>query len=102
MARKSESNFRDRVRAFLRTLPHTLAFPIQQSSIQGTPDFLLNSFGRFVALELKSGEGSLTKLQKFMLTKVSLTNGVAIVAFPENWPQVKEQLTRLDRGETIP
>lgn len=100
MAQKPETVFRaGKVIPFLKTLKRTAFFPIQQKSIRGTPDFLLCCMGRFVALELKINTGKLDALQLYNMEWVKRTNGVGLVARPDNWELVKAALLKLDAGE---
>lgn len=99
---KPETKFRqNKVIPFLKKLKRTKRFPIQQLSISGTPDFLLCSHGRFVALELKDTGQVPTRLQQSELDAVTRAGGIAIVATPENWSEVKQQLLELDKGEKL-
>lgn len=99
---KSETEFRkNKVIPFLKTLSNTFFLPIQQLAIVGSPDFLLCMSGQYVALELKSEDGELSKLQAHNLKKMRRTGAVTIVASPLNWDEVKEQLTALDGGKKI-
>jgi len=100
MAQKRETVFRSgHVIPFLKTLAHTVAFPVQQRAIRGSPDFLVCCGGIFVGLELKAENGSLDLLQKYNLEKIEKCGGVAIVASPTNWEEVKALLIKLDQGE---
>lgn len=95
---KPETVFRvTKVKPFLETLKHTFSFPIQQLSIVGTPDFLICCNGFFVALELKSLGGKLSKLQEYNLNEVKRTGGISIVATPTNWDEVQRFLTNLTK-----
>lgn len=99
---KSETAFRQyRVIPFLKNLKNTVYFPIQQQAISGTPDFLLCCRGRFVALELKSQDGKVSKLQQYNLDEVERCDGVSLVANPMNWGKVEAILRRLDEGDEI-
>lgn len=101
MAKKPETVFREgQVIPFLKTLQNTIFFPIQQMSILGDPDFMLCIRGLFVALELKDTKGALSKMQEYKLGEIDRTGGVALVADPRNWPEVREILANLDHGET--
>jgi hypothetical protein len=96
---KDETKFRqNKVIPFLKRLKKTTFFPIQQSSISGTPDFLVCVNGTFVALELKSEFGELSKLQAYQLWRILNSGGVTMVAKPSNWDDIKDQLTKLDTG----
>jgi hypothetical protein len=50
--------------------------------------------GFFVALELKRKKMKASKLQEFYLKRVTDSGGVALVAYPENWEEVKEVLMK--------
>ena len=96
---KSETLFRiNKVLPFLKNLANTYAQPIQQLAFVGSPDFILSVRGRFVALELKSAEGALRPLQSYVLEKIKKSGGVSLVASPDNWDEVKEILSDMDRG----
>lgn len=73
-------------------------FPIQQSSIRGTPDFLLCCNGVFVGLELKATKGVVSKLQRYLGQKITDAQGVYLVASPTNWKKVRLELFKLDKG----
>lgn len=97
---KPETRFRiNQVDPFLRKLNATTSLSIQQRAISGTPDKLLCSNGRFVALELKRDGGEVSELQKIKLREIHASHGVAMVACPANWAKAKEILLKLDRGE---
>jgi len=49
---------------------------------KGTPDIIACSpKGRFVAIEVKYGKNTLTKLQEYTLNLVKVNNGIAIAAW---------------------
>jgi hypothetical protein len=96
---KPETRFRTKVvDPFLKSLHFCKAFSIQQKAIRGTPDKLMCIRGYFVAMEIKALGGKVTKLQQYELDAVLKAKGIAIVAAPENWEQVKRLLKRLDEG----
>lgn len=93
MAQKAETNFKVRVKAFLKTLPNTWHVKIQQVGLRGTPDLLCCVNGVFVAIELKASRTApLDRLQAHTLKQIKKAGGTALVAFPENWPVVQEAL----------
>jgi hypothetical protein len=101
MAQKKETVFRGgHVRPFLMTLKNSTLQAIQQKTFAGTPDFLGVCNRTPVALELKTDVGVLHPLQKYFLAEWDRCGGVAIVASPTNWEEVKALLTKLDRGES--
>jgi len=100
MAKKKsplERSFRtNHVIPFLKTLPKTAVFPVQQSSIRGTPDFLLCVNGRFLGLELKrSDHDHPTKLQEYVGDCIKRSNGFYLVASPQGWDETKKTLKSL-------
>ncbi len=97
---KPETVFRKKVRDDLKELDRLygpLFFePIQQKSIQGSPDFVLCVRGCFVALELKATSKDLpTRLQTEKLLAVAGAGGLGIVAYPGNWDEVRKLLIHL-------
>jgi hypothetical protein len=98
MAQKRETLFRSNtVIPFLDTLKNTAYFPIQQKAIRGDPDFMLCVHGVFVALELKAEDGDADPLQRYKLEQIKRAKGVALIARPSNWPEIKLVLEKLDR-----
>jgi len=101
---QEESRFRIKVRARLTEMQRE-GLPIwfvkiQQTSIRGTPDFLLCVKGRFVALELKRDARSrVTRLQEFSLRKIKLAGGLSGVVAPEAWDEWEERLRKIAKGE---
>jgi hypothetical protein len=99
---KDETKFRIyKVDTFLRKLKNTKSFSIQQVSICGDPDKILCTRGKFVGLELKRDGGDLAALQAYRLKEIIDAGGLAFVARPESWDQVKTILTKLDKGEKL-
>ena len=77
----------------LKALPHSHWFRIEQQAISGTPDCLGVIRGTFVAIEFKASRNSrVTPLQKYSLSRVASSDGVALVIFPENWDQYYQVL----------
>lgn len=94
---KPETVFRrNKVDPFLKQLKNCFNESIQQVSIHGSPDKFLCIHGRFVALELKSSGGKPTQLQDYKLASIEKSGGATIVAYPENWEQVKTRLSFMD------
>lgn len=95
----NERSFRvSQVLPFLKTLKNTYSLPIQQLAIRGDPDLLLCCAGRFVALELKAEGEVPRKLQQHKLDQVKRTGGISLVASPDNWDFIKQELLKLDQG----
>lgn len=101
MAHKPETKFKIHVVSpALRKLPNTWFVKIQQVALRGTPDYILCVNGNFVALELKPDEFTEPdELQKYNISKIHDSGGVAIVAYPENWDKIYNILSELAVGK---
>ena len=100
MAEKRETRFKHRIRPQLERLPYTWFVKVQQAALRGTPDILMCVNGTFVALELKADEKShIDKLQVYTLKQIERAGGVAIVTYPENWPETYKRLEKIATGE---
>lgn len=100
MAQKPETKFRQNaVIPFLKTLKNTFFEPVQQVAINGSPDFVLCVHGRFVALELKAPGERPRKLQDYKLAQVERTGGLRLVADPDNWEEIKQTLSEMDKSK---
>jgi len=96
---KPETSFRrNKVDPFLKSLKNCYFDAIAQKGKSGSPDYYLCINGYFVALEVKSEGGALTALQDYTLKKVVFRGrGISLVAYPENWDEVKDKLSKLDK-----
>lgn len=96
MAIQKETNFKNKIRPLLTSLPNSWWVKTQQRSVRGTPDFLGCVSGHFVALELKrSIKEKPDPLQAHNLKKILEAGGFAWVTYPENWPEIYSALTNL-------
>ena len=87
MSKQDETRFKEKVALKLKTLKNTWFVKIQQLSVSGTPDFLVCLNGVFIALELKTDIGKISKLQEFNLNKIAKCGGVSIVLMPQNYDE---------------
>jgi hypothetical protein len=99
---KPERRFRvNRVLPFLKTLKNSTYYAIQQVAIRGDADYILNCRGKFVWLELKKDQFEKpSPLQRHKAHEVERVGGVAFCAYPENWDEIKQHLSKMDRGES--
>lgn len=95
MAKKPETVFKERVKKDLEKLPKTWFVKIQQTTIHGTPDYLMCINGTFIALELKIETGKTDKLQQWNLECIAHAGGMAIVVSPSHWFDVYDLLKHL-------
>lgn len=70
---------------------------IQQLSISGTPDFLICLNGVFIALELKTNTGKVSKLQEYNLNKIAKCGGISIVLMPQNFDETMAFLDNVSK-----
>jgi len=99
MSKKPESIFAEQVDKDLKkTFGDKVFFEnIQQVVKAGTPDRLCCIKGHFVALELKTEEGRLSKIQKLKLAKITNAGGLAYVVKPSTWEHCLKELKRLKK-----
>jgi len=95
MAKKPETIFGENVDKDLKSTfgGDVLIFNIQQAAIRNTPDRLICLRGDFIAIELKSTGGVLSRGQYLKLRKINRAGGKAFVAYPETWRFVLDELT---------
>jgi hypothetical protein len=99
---KPETKFRiGKVNPLLLQCANFAVFPIQQLGIHDDPDFFISARGKLIALELKSEEGSLRRLQAYKLWQVRQTGNLAFVARPSNWKDIKRILITINKGEKL-
>lgn len=102
MAKQEETKFKEKVATKLKTLKNVWFVKVQQLSISGTPDYLMCLNGVFIALELKTDTGKVSKLQEYNLNKIAKCGGISIVLMPQNFDEtmaflenVSEELVKL-------
>lgn len=96
MGKKPETLFKETVLEALNQLPRTWACKIQQVAKRGTPDIIACINGVFVAIELKRGETvTVDPLQEWTLKKIVEADGIAAIAYPENWEAIYTYLKKI-------
>lgn len=56
----------------------------------GIPDILACINGLFVGIELKATNGVLSELQKYQISKIRESNGIAFALYPQNFDKFKK------------
>jgi hypothetical protein len=85
MAKKPETNLKERVLKRIKELPYTWVYKTNDVSRRGIPDILLCVRGNFIAIELKKSEKDYPDpLQEHNLTRIGASGGVALVCHPKN------------------
>lgn len=95
MAKQPETLLKEKVLADLRTIDCCWFAKIQQTAIRGTPDILACVHGYFIAIELKTEDGKLDKLQSYTLAKISKSGGLAYTVTPSTWEEVFKCLKKI-------
>lgn len=86
MSQKPETRFRNnKVRPALEKIPFSFWESIQQTGIRGTPDILGCVCGIFVAIEIKTDEGTSSALQIYKRQRIAEAQGIALVIAPNNF-----------------
>lgn len=75
-----ESSIQKQILNYLRSKERVWPVKVIVSNRNGTPDILACVDGRFVAIEVKTPTGRLTKLQKYHIDRIIEAGGVAFVA----------------------
>lgn len=100
MSAGRETTFKDRVLKELNAIPHCKAVKIDQRSKVGEADVVGCFRGHFFAFELKrSMYEEPEPIQIHVLRAWRHAQGIALVAFPENWAAVLEELKRRCLGK---
>lgn len=91
-----EKDIVNQIMRYLKTMPGCFAWKQHggQFGTAGLPDIILCLNGRFVALEVKTPSGKLTKLQESTLTKIKDAKGEAYKV--TSLQEVKEILENLN------
>lgn len=92
--KKKETVFKERVQKRLKAIPNSWWVKVQQVGINGTPDILGTINGVFVAIELKTDDGILSKLQGYNIDKIAKTGAIALVMSPADF---EDKLKILDK-----
>lgn len=61
----------------------------------GVPDILACINGRFVAIEVKAEKGRPSELQLWNIEKIKESNGIAVIAYPKDWDDLKKLIDKL-------
>lgn len=98
---EKEKNFENRIRAFLKTLPNGWHFKHWGGGYakSGIPDLIVCINGKFVAIEVKASDGKASPLQIRNINEINSAGGYAIVAYPEQFDELKKNLISISKGE---
>lgn len=97
--KKKETSFAEKVDTDLKRCfgKRVVIINVQQKTKRGDADRVICLNGKFVALELKTEEGSPDTLQLIKLLEIRAAGGLAYLVKPSNWPDVLAYLSTLDK-----
>ena len=74
-----EKAITNQILKYLKSIPECFAFKEHGGiyGVSGLPDIICCYKGKFVAFEVKTEKGRLSKLQEFMITKINGSGGMA-------------------------
>ena len=91
---QDETKLKNKVLPLLKSIPKTWVLKTQEVARSGVPDILLCLKGEFIAIELKTDTGILSKLQAYNLKKINDSGGLGIVMTPSNFNEIIEKLRK--------
>lgn len=102
MSKKPETLFRERFVEWLKKLPNTVVFSIQQVAIIGTADLICCINGKFVAIELKASEDcEASAIQKYNLQRiVNQGKGISLILAPQGLEKAQVFLSAIANGSS--
>lgn len=93
---KEEKRFENKIKKYIEELG---GYQVKQFGCAytkaGTPDLLCCINGYFVAIEVKAQNGKPSPLQLKNLRDIDDANGLAILAYPDKWQELKALLEAL-------
>lgn len=92
-----EKQFENKIKKFLDNLPNVWHFKefATAGSKCGVPDIICCINSRFVALEVKAENGKPSALQERNIRKIRNAGGYAVIVYPSQWEEVKEELIKI-------
>lgn len=78
---KTEADFQTKVMNMLRSMPDLKAFKASNRYNKGVSDVIICYKGKYVAIELKNGDGQPTKLQTDFISEIEAAGGIGGVAW---------------------
>lgn len=93
-----EKNYELKIRRYLDEVG-TWHLKTYSNGVQraGIPDILACVNGYFVAIEVKSEVGRVSKLQTWNIQRIRQAGGVAVVSKPSQWEELKELIDELNK-----
>ena len=67
----------------------------------GVPDLLCCLNGRFIAIEVKADKGKPSPLQIHNIEKIRESGGIALIAYPKDFPQLVGLIQAVKDGKDI-
>ena len=96
----AEKNFENRLKKFLEDEGcWFVKFFANAYTKSGIPDILCCCNGYFLAIEVKAPKGKPSELQKWNIKMITLSNGIGVVLYPDQFDDFKELIRHLRDGE---
>lgn len=95
MAKQAETLFKERVVRKLKLIPNLWILKVQMVATIGIPDIIMCCNGKFIAWELKTLTGKVSKLQQHNLDSIADAKGIARVVNPDNLEECLKELRSL-------
>jgi hypothetical protein len=95
MGKQQETAFKEKFLPRLKSIPYVWALKTQEMAKSGVPDILACVGGLFVAIELKTETGEVSKLQEYNLDGIVRCGGYSLVVTPETYEPSLEFLAKL-------
>ena len=91
-----EKNFENRIKNYLeKNNCWFVKFFANAYTSSGVPDILVCCNGRFVGIEVKQENGKPSPLQKVHLKRIIDAGGIAVLAYPSGYEQLKKLIDNL-------
>lgn len=91
-----EKNYENQIKKYIESIGGwQVKFFANSFTRKGVPDILACIGGHFVAIEVKSIAGKPSDLQIYTCEKIREAGGIAFIAYPSGWVQLRQILTDL-------
>jgi len=75
----TESQLQAKILRYLENLTNTYVIKVVTANKSGVPDIIVSLNGRFVAIEVKTEKGVISKLQQYNIDKINKLGGTAFI-----------------------
>lgn len=98
----SEKRFENKIKEYLKEKGcWNVKFFANRMTKVGVPDIIACVNGRFVGIEVKAENGRPSELQLWNQKEIRKSNGISVIAYPEQWDELKKLIDKLLEEPTI-